>query len=132
MLVLIRPQPRRVVIACGIGVKHRFCRRHRLILGEGPGLNTQAVMMMLCHIPGSEDGRIRRAALRIHHDPAFGLQPRVARQFQIEIDADPYHHRIKGFTFAITVNDRQAVIVLQLQRAAAGSDLHVLLTVNGL
>lgn len=60
----------------------------------------------------------------IHHDPAPGFQPRIKRQLQIEIDADPDHDRIKGFTVAVAVDDRQAIIVLQLQHAAAGTDLH--------
>ena len=60
------------------------------------------------------------------------VESRIARQLQIEIDADPHHYRIKGFTLAVAVDDRQAVIVLQLQPAAAGTDLHPLLAVDGL
>ena len=59
------------------------------------------------------------------------MKPRIARQFQIEIDADPDHHRIKGFALAITVNNRQAIVVLQLQRAAAGTDVDALFAMDG-
>lgn len=80
--------------------------------------------MVLGDISCGKDERIRGASLGIHHDPAPGFQPRVTRQLQIEIDADPHHHCIKGFTVAVAVDDRQAAVVLQLQRAAAGTDLH--------
>lgn len=88
--------------------------------------------MVLGDISCGKDERIRRASPGIHHDPAPGFQPRIARQLQIEIDADPNHDRIKGFTLAVAVDNRQAVIVLQLQRAAAGTDIHALLAVKGL
>lgn len=88
--------------------------------------------MVLGDISCGKDERIRGASPGIHHDPAPGFQPRIKRQLQIEIDADPDHDRIKGFTLAVAVDDRQAVIVLQLQRAAAGTDLHPLLAVDGL
>ena len=88
--------------------------------------------MVLGDIACGKDERIRGAPLGIHHDPAPGFQPRIARQFQIEIDADPDHDRIKGFTLAVAVDDRQAAVVLQLQRAAAGTDLHPLFAVDGL
>ena len=86
--------------------------------------------MMLRHIPGSKDERIRRSPLGIHNDPALGFQPRVARQFEIKIDPDPHHHRIINFALTVTVNDRQAVIIFQLQRAAAGTDIHALRAMN--
>lgn len=88
--------------------------------------------MVLGDISCGKDERIRGASLGIHHDPTPGFQPRIARQLQIEIDADPNHHRIKGFTLAVAVDDRQAAVVLQLQRTAAGTDIHALLAVKGL
>lgn len=86
--------------------------------------------MMLRHIPGSKDERIRRSPLAIHNDPALGFQPRVARQFEIKNDPDPHHHRIEGFPPAVAVQRWQSVILFQLQRAAAAANIDTLLAVH--
>nr|CAB3503174.1 unnamed protein product [Digitaria exilis] len=130
VLVLIRPQPRRVVIAGGIGIEHRLCRGNRLILGKGPRLNAQPIVMVLGHITGSINKRIRRSPLSVHHDPAFSLQTRITCKLEIEINTDPDDHGIKGFTLAVTVNDRQTIVIFQLQRSAAGADIHALFAVK--
>ena len=54
-------------------------------------------------------------------------EPGIARQFEIQIDADPHHYRIEGFPLAVAVQSRQAVIIFQLQRAAAAANLNALL-----
>ncbi len=82
--------------------------------------------MVLGDIAGGENHRIAAAPLGINDNAAFDSEPGIARQFEIQIDADPHHHRIEGFPLAIAVQRRQAVIIFQLQRAAAAANINAL------
>ena len=99
VLILIRPQPRRIVVAWRIGVEHRFCRRHRLILGEGPGLDAQAVVMMLRHIPGSKDERIRRSPGYPQRSRALFFSPasRASSRLRSTRSPPPPHHKFRAY-----------------------------------
>ena len=83
--------------------------------------------MVLSDIASGENRRIVTAPLGINDNPAIDSEPGIARQFEIQIDADPHHYRIEGFPLAVAVQSRQAVILFQLQRAAAAANLNALL-----
>lgn len=53
--------------------------------------------MVLGDIPSGENRRIVTAPLGINDNPAIDSEPGIARQFEIQIDADPHHYRIEGF-----------------------------------
>lgn len=82
--------------------------------------------MVLGDIASGENRRIVTAPLGINDNPAIDSEPGIARQFEIQIDADPHHYRIEGFPLAVAVQRRQAVIIFQLQRAAAAANINAL------
>ena len=82
--------------------------------------------MVLSDIASGENRRIVTAPLGINDNPAIDSEPGIARQFEIQIDADPHHYRIEGFPLAVAVQRRQAVIIFQLQRAAAAANINAL------
>ena len=72
---------------------------------------------MARHIAGGEDRRMAGAPLAVDHDAGLDRQPGAARQFEIQLDADPHHHQIEGLRIAdFAADPGGAVAIFQRDR----------------
>ena len=67
----------------------------------------------------------------VDHDAGLDRQPGAARQFEIQLDADPHHHQIEGLRIADFAADPcGAVAIFQRDLAAAAQHRDALLAMQ--